>query len=186
MLPCWHWCAGPSDTVQCYIQATKFKVQTSVNYGVYTAYMFSSCKALEFAINSLHNRDFNDAVSYLDMAELLQPGDTIHLQLRGLAKALMKDYKGALQDLEGRADTEDLLAACAECHIKLGTYKTFKVSCSVLGTPQPGQSAMSLRITSLSCCRQGGGFQHLHVAQLQLSDSILLLVCCCAGKHDYI
>ena len=71
-------------------------------------------------------------------------GDTIVLQLRGLAKARLKDYTGALQDLEGRADTEELLAACAECHTKLGTYATFKVSSSVFGTPEPGQSLMTM------------------------------------------
>ena len=70
------------------------------------------------------------------------------LQLRGLAKA--HDCRGALQDLEGRADTEELLAACAECHSKLGTYPTFKVSSIVFGTPQPGQSLM---LTRSGCIR---------------------------------
>lgn len=71
---------------------------------------------------------FRDAVRDFDLAELLCPGDTLVLQLQGLAKVHIEDYKGALQDLQHRADTDVLLDACAKCHAKLGTHNTCMAS----------------------------------------------------------
>jgi len=74
----------------------------------------------------------------LNAADKLQPGDYATLQMRGLVKADLNDKKGAVQDLEGRADTWYSLLRRASCHLMLGHID--KASADVLEAEslQPG------------------------------------------------
>ena len=90
-------------------------------------------RALRQALHRFGQGAFSKAVRDLDLAELLNPGDPLALQLRGLAKAHIEDYKGALQDLQHRADTDVLLDACAMCHANLGTQNSCMASSTTQG-----------------------------------------------------
>ena len=78
------------------------------------------------------------ALTDLHAADKLRPGDYATLQMRDLVRADLNDKEGALQDLDGRADTWYSLSRRASCHIMLGHID--KASADVLEAEslQPG------------------------------------------------
>lgn len=80
----------------------------------------------------------DSALQDLNAADKLQPGDYATLQMRGLVRADLNDIEGALQDLEGRADTWYSLLRRASCHIMLGHIDKARADVLKAAGLQPG------------------------------------------------
>jgi len=71
----------------------------------------------------------------------LQPEDYPTLQLRGQLKGLQQDYIGAVQDLQGRADSVETLMFRAACHQALGDKDKAVADVLAMDVLMPGSAA---------------------------------------------
>jgi tetratricopeptide (TPR) repeat protein len=96
------------------VASPKKQLAASVD-SVNTANSLSSKAARHY-----RQKQYNTALQLLNEADRLQPEDYATLQLRGQVKGKQQDYIGAVQDLQGRADSFHTLAHREALHRALG------------------------------------------------------------------
>jgi len=94
------------------------------------------------AARDFRQKQYDTALQFLHEADRLQPEDYATLQLRGQVKGLQQDYIGAVQDLQGRADSVETLTLRAACHQALGDKDKAVADVLAVDVLMPGSAAV--------------------------------------------
>ncbi len=125
-----------SDAAMKQVASPKKQLAASVD-SVNTANSLISKAAREY-----RQEQYNTALQLLNEADRLQPEDYATLQLRGQVKGKQQDYIGAVQDLQGRADSFHTLSHRAALHRALGDKDKSFADVLAADVLMPGSAAV--------------------------------------------